>query len=137
MSLPPFLTLEENMVLRRIIAYLIEPLLAELRTELRGEVAVLEMALNKAFVTLTTEQVASVRTDTSKELKNVGLALIETRRVIENLDHKMKMLAMDAQIQAIRSPEPQHIPLIEKKPAGAVDLTERVLGNIVDLKVGT
>jgi len=122
------------MVLRRIIAYLIEPLLAELRTELRGEVAVLEMALNKAFVTLTTEQVASVRTDTSKELKNVGLALIETRRVIENLDHKMKMLAMDAQVQSLRlqSLEPVVKPIV-KRSAGEVDLVEHSLGNTVRL----
>jgi hypothetical protein len=139
-------------LLAAIFKHAIEDLRVEFRAELSAKIAAARAAAMtetasvrqelSAQTTQTTqiealiaEAIADCREDVSSEFRRVGLAVAETRQVIEMLDHRTKMIQLEQRVEQIRTPEPKHVPLVEKKPAGQVDLLEHEFGNPVRFEV--
>jgi uncharacterized protein with HEPN domain len=127
---------------RRLIAtifkHAVEGLRAEFKAEISAQIAAAgdaaraaNEALKTASLLLIGEAITSVRKDVSSEFKQVGLALTETRRVVETVDHKVRMVELQQRVEQIRNPElkPEATPV--KRSHGEVDLMEHEFGNPV------
>jgi len=113
-------------MIKRLFNYLFDSFLNEFRSEVRAEFAashaVLENALSKAFVDLTSEQIAMIRRDMVLEMNRVGLALMATNRQIVTLNHSMTIVrATHNQILEVARKLTYEPPIPEKRMPGQVD----------------